>query len=439
VKHKRCALGCTVAVAVMLLGITVHAATLSLTNIRGTWVYPSAGQRILMAGATAFKAITPWANGISIGILISRLLLEDTAGNNAIVRPGSNVPYPDVPGWADPNSPPSSVLKCYQTGGGTPCIATREQACKSTPAWASGYWNYDSALSNDSQCRSTPSPLGVQAGYSPNTVYGWASIFVSCPAGYTAGSGDLCTLSNAPIVKWPADGVPTIEPTASGWQGASRDPDPVTPGLISGPDLVRSGADAYGNPQREVWHNNGDGTITGRQVTQGETSDGTSFVNEKGITIDNSGQVTNVTSTTTNNTTINNYTNPVPGAPIDLELPDDYAREDTLQQIRDKMSDVPAPPAENQYDSKADGIDQVKDTLGTYVSPEGPGSIQGIFPSSGACQQVHWSFLDKSYAFPGEMGCQWFADFKLWFGWALYVMTAIYLYRLASSTVGRIG
>jgi hypothetical protein len=84
-------------------------------------------------------------------------------------------------------------------------------------------------------------------------------------------------------------------------------------------------------------------------------------------------------------------------------------------------------------------VNAIKDTLQNYTSPEGPAGIQGIFPSAGVCQQVHWSFLNKSYAFPGEMGCQWFADFKLWFGWALYVMTAIYLYRLASAAVGRTG
>jgi hypothetical protein len=436
--RKRLALGFILAAAVLGVGVGVsQAGTLTLTKIAGTWVYPTTGQRILMAGAAAFKQLVPWASAISIGLTISRLLLEDPAGNGVIVRPGSDVPYPDVPGWPDPNSPPSSAPICYVSVVGQPCQPTREAACKSTREWATGFWNYDAALSADATCRGTPTPLGVEHGYTAGQVYAWGGHNGgSCPAGYTP-VGDVCELTDAPAAKWPSDGVPTIEPTGSGWQGAQRDPDPITPGLINGPDLVRSGADSYGNPQRETWHNNGDGTITGKQVTQGQTDEGTTYVNEKGITIDSGGNVTTITNTTTNNTTINNYTNSVPAAPIDLELPTDYARENTLQGIKDKLSDVPVPPAENQYIPKVDGINTVKDSLGSYTSPEGPGSIQGIFPGSGSCQQVHWSFLNKSYAFPGEVGCRWFADFKRWFGWALYVMTAIYLYRLASSAVGR--
>lgn len=426
--------------AVLMLGIArvAQAETLNLTNIRGTWVYPSAGTRVLMKGASAFRSIGPWANAIGIGITLARLLLEDTDGNGTNLVPGPNAPYPAPPGWSGPNSPPTAIPL---TGEGTYLGDTDVTSCGTVgsalgaKAWTSRGYQFEihcgAAHPGEvgiNNCTGMPS---CPDGYSP----GLFRRDLTCPVGYTLQSGS-CNLTDPAAAQWPADGVPTVEPTGTGWQAHPRDPDPVTPGLINGPDLVRAGSDEYGNPQRETWHNNGDGTITGKQITQGE-NEGTTNVNEKGLTIGSDGEVTNTWDLTTHNTTINNYGGAVAGGGVNLQLPTDYAREDTLQDIRTKLSDVPAPPSETQYLPKADGINTIKDSLGNYVSPQGPGSIQGIFPSAGACQQVQWSFLNKSYEFPGETGCQWFTDFKSWFGWALYVMAAIYLYRLASATIAR--
>jgi hypothetical protein len=441
VTRKRLACFAFAATLVLVVGMTAQAALIDLTKIRGTYVYPTQGQRILLKGASALKSVGPWASGITLAMTLARLLLEDTNGNGTNMVPGPNAPYPGPDGWPGPNSPPGSIpLSGQGTYLGnidvTSCGTVGSQL--GAKAWTSTGYQYEihCAPANSGE-------VGINncTGMAPSCPGGfYPGLFrkdLTCPAGYTFESGS-CHLSNPASAKWPADGVPTIQPTGPGWEAHPRDPDPVTPGLIQGSDVVRSGSDEYGNPQRETWHNNGDGTITGKQVTQGEAQDGNTNVNEKGITIDSDGRITNITNTTANNTTITNYNNSGGGA-VNLQLPTDYARENTLQDIRTKLSDVPAAPAEDQYKSKADGINQIKDSLQTYTSPEGPGSIQGLFPAGGGCQQVHWAFLNKSYAFPGEVGCQWFTEFKLWFGWALYIMTAVYLYRLASATAGRTG
>lgn len=438
--RKRLAHFSIAAVLVLVVGVAVQAATIDLTRIRGTYVYPTTAQRVLIKGASAFKSIGPWATAISIGLGISRLFLEDPDGNGTNMVPGANAPYPGPEGWPGPDSPPGSIPLA---GQGTALGNTDVTSCGTVgstlgaKAWTTTGYQYEIHCAP-----ANPGEVGINncTGMAPSCPGGfYPGLFqkvLACPDGYTQ-QGASCNLSNPASVKWPSDGVPTIRPTPTGWEPYPRDPDPVAPGLINGPDVVRSGLDEYGNPQQETWHNNGDGTITGKQVTQGEDTNGNTNVNEKGITIDAGGKVTNVTTTTSSNTTINNYNNS--GGSVNLQLPNDYARENTLQDIRTKLSDVPVPPAETQYDSKADGINTIKDTLQTYTSPEGPGSIQGLFPAGSGCQQVHWAFLNRSYAFPGEVGCQWFTDFKLWFGWALYVMTAIYLYRLGTAAVGRAG
>jgi len=101
-------------------------------------------------------------------------------------------------------------------------------------------------------------------------------------------------------------------------------------------------------------------------------------------------------------------------------------------------SGTPDPVPEDQFVSKLDGAwDTFKDSIST---PENVGSGDGAWGdfdpfgwmASSSCQQLSFNFLGHLTTFPGADGCARFEHLKSLLGWALYILTGLSLFEIAT-------
>jgi hypothetical protein len=140
-----------------------------------------------------------------------------------------------------------------------------------------------------------------------------------------------------------------------------------------------------------------------------------------------------------------------------LEIPDDYAKQGTLENVDDSLSDIKEA-ASNIANVIADGLgipgledlgdsfdrDPNNDPLGPIDSlltdigdPDNPlGFLPDLPAYSSNCQNITASFFGRELVFPGDAGCQRLDTMKILIGWFLYMLTA---YSIVSMFLDRAG
>lgn len=454
----------------LVVPVSAHAATYNAaSNLTGRqWFVPAqstgvAGTAIVATAATMLARANPWIAAISLGTPVMQYLLEINGGDRVAIR-ARDAQVPTPPGWtSNPNgipSPPSQSptisTSPYQATPGVKetwyCFGsycsdpqpTAQQACSLlAPAygWPSGALRYDhpsypgqpfcyNASGSPDTGTNIPTVQVCQGGAQtqtcslscPNggTLSGTTCTPApSCSPGYALSQG-YCTIIDPTAVKWPSDGVPTYVPTqdGSGIQPDPRDPDPA-PASPSPSEILNPSAqyhpDPYGNPTlTQITPQPGGGYTIDQRVQTTNNNQTMTTINN--ITINNNGNVVNISSTTVPGSIEQASPAAVPVAQK-IEFPNDYNREATQQQVLQKLDDIKtgagAADAPN-YDvaAKAQAMnDAVKEKIdaipGEYAADKGSWFSWVWTPPIGQCepwnstihgQSVSWNicpYVDK--------------------------------------------
>ncbi len=313
---------------------------------------------VSVSAMAALRVIAPWLGAISTGMTMYEI--AKNSGN--LPAPQSwqfnlwarNTIFPGYPaGWPDSEHPPTnSVAPTNMYEGSYYCVgqayvfptADAAAACEAHGAqaagsrvgcgWAAGAGGFQYGWTGGGSC--------VGGG---TWVYGPQPV---CPRGYTL-SGSVCNLTDPSLVQWPSDGVPTYRPSSSGttFEAHPRDPDAAPNAGADGFRLIT--LDPFGNPIQEDW-------LPNNTVSLGP---GVTFKQSAQISTDMQTQTTQRTVTADRNATITEVSSQTYNAPISavnsgiapsaaaitvnvppLNLPTDYARENTLQSTNTKLDTV---------------------------------------------------------------------------------------------------
>lgn len=339
--------------------------------------------------------------GIAIGLAVGYILEQGQNGMDYLrQQAGANAEgeLPTPNGWEHPEQPPAN---------GQPTTEYREEfndliyypdiqdACE----YHAG--QYGAAVGNpDTECIDswiTPTP-GYRFRTCPTNstncnefTYNSATR-TTCEAGYSLnGSNGNCDLTDPEIVQWQPDNVPTVSMSGGQLTPHPRDPDSAS---LTSPtsNISVTGTNEDGEPVRIDYTARPDGGLDIRVITQFNAPDGTTAVNDYRTTTNENGIVQNVVNLNTFNTSIADYAGPIPGpstgaAPVEIaiDLPEDYARENTLQDIRNKLTvteTLQAPVLE-------EGVPTISESFSNFWTAIAAAPLVSAFtvsfPSGGAC------------------------------------------------------
>lgn len=423
----------------VLFPITASAATYNAaSNLTGRqWAVPGvgtgvAGNAIVATAATMLGRANPWIAAISLGTPVMQYLLEKNGGDRLAIR-AKDAPVPTPPGWT-PNtsgipSPPATsapipgstynassaprgqqlMYEQIDSSGQNKAWATQSEACAAMESRDPGYFGFYADPNDVTRClASKNAPFGGwgQGMYRSMTcsasgeVLGQGCTDYSCPTGGTlsgtscvvaascksgyAMSQGYCTITDPWSVKWPADGIGTLQPKmdGSGFEPDPRDPDPA-PDQGTSNEIHNPGRDyrqdQFGNPtSTSIEPQSGGGYKIDQRVQTTNNNQTTTTINN--ITINNAGSVTSISSTT------------VPG-PIDaasptatpaaqkIEFPTDYNRENTQLAVKSKLDEIQAGTGaanapdyqvdQKKADMNQEVIDKADAIPGQYASDKG--------------------------------------------------------------------
>jgi hypothetical protein len=327
---------------------------------------------------------------------------------------------PAVPGWADPTVPPSSSSFWYTAGGYL--RSSPELACQAWSAANPQYGVYTgtavgAGLNGD--CLTDIWPNGAIA-YN-----------ATCPSGYVF-SGGGCMLSNANDARWPNDFIPMYYDDGDGiWKPYPRDPD--TGGPLPPATLPSYDEDEYGNKNKTTVTPQSDGGTKTTQLTEGTNSQtGRTEVSKHEVTTNSAGDVINYTYQVFENTTLEQVSNTTQVGTI--ELPNDYAREQTLQQVRDSLQVTPQSIPSNLEDSLVSPLESIQSEIENLSSdyPTNPAPQITVPPyweyATGTCYPASWDVGRF-----GEVSLEKFCDIyddhvRGVLDWMIAVWGVIYLY-----------
>ena len=212
------------------------------------------------------------------------------------------LPNTAAAGWTNPDTPPSTapISTCWREAGGGTCFGSWQEAVGNSCS-RRGYqvrWDWIPPSVWSARLK-TESPYNGNVAdvfcYDPNNNPQTQNMFgsteekvVTCPAGYSA-SGGNCSVSTPADVKWPSDGVCTIERNAgNSFRDAPRDSDCTV--------STGNAADTLPNPVQRT----GTGATTGWSPPQtpnanpgGATGSGPGTSSVK-LNSDGTGQVTDI-------------------------------------------------------------------------------------------------------------------------------------------------
>lgn len=345
--------------AVVLLPIfciqPAYAITINTAQINGKYYgltgalnNPAVGVAVDMGTALITKA-NPWITGIGLGFSIYKIAEELFPGQVVAFRPG--LVSESVPSWPN-NQPPSSYAATAPNDGYQYLIQYESTSVPrlSTP---------EAALLDYYSRRSTPCSAGTKSTAIPaawiNTVAtaggcssaqlplsSWAAP-LTCQSGYTL-SGSTCNLTNASLVKYPSDGIPTyISDGAGHFIPDPRDPDIPSSslsGLNGQPSVTQS---TGGGQQTSTTSVGSDGSISHSTTNNYyDSTDNQYHSYTQNTTINNSGAVTGFSTTNNIVQAQNGQYTPVTPSAQNINFPTDYNREATQQQIKAQGDDVAA-------------------------------------------------------------------------------------------------
>jgi len=265
----------------------------------------------------------------------------------------------------------------------------------------------------------------------------------TCQDGYGVNAQSRCAPITSEKQHWPVDGQPTIRPSSNGgWENHPSEADTLSGLSNTNPTVNINGLDANGNPTLHTITANPDGSVTVNIKTEIPNSSGSKDVDNLSFTTNQFGDVTSVSNNVYNNTTINQVspvpaTNPQNPQPVDLKLPSDYAREQTLQSVDTKLNVDTT--ASTQVDTAtANAISHLKSSPSDFgVGPfdpnvnaiPAPRSVYSALPDGGGCTDpvVHFGFHNQSIPF-----CQNYANWRPVLTFAFWIITIVYCYRRVS-------
>ncbi len=384
------------AVAGVVYPVSASAATYNAaSNLSGrSWYVPAqglgiAGNAVVASAATIAARANPWIAALTLGTPIMQHLLEMKQGGNIAIR-AKDAPFATPNGWTTDALGPLPPVSIQMVPAWQVCGASCTGYSYGTALAACKVRGADQTLGS---CTATQN--GSCSAYNCNgSGGGYAYLGAGCPDGYSASSG-ACALNNRDSVKWPADGIPTLQPNSSGTglEASPRDPDP----LPSNPTITEIqnpsnnyAPDEFGQPSSiSITPQSGGGYKVDQRVQTTVNNQTTTTINN--YTVNNAGTVINVSTTT------------VPG-PIELasptatpvgssgsptiNFPTDYNREATQQQAVQKLEDL------KQGTGSADAPNYQQDTNDKKAS-------------------MNQELKDKAEAIPG----QYTADKGNWFSW----------------------
>lgn len=391
-------MACTWAILSIIVPVTAHAAIYNAASkLTGNqWYIPAtgtgiAGNAVVATAATMLARANPWVAAITLGTPVMRWLLEKKTGGNVEVAPRDI--KQEIPGWVN-GSPPSTTPA---TSGYTATIngsnyvnTTALGACQAAAANPTASCGGETCLNvfantGGGNCR------GYNSG---GSVFIFSSLYgpdLVCPAGYTL-SGSNCNLTNESLVMWPSDGKATYVPTASGTtlEKHPRDPDPLPASPTIAEILNPSkdyAPDVFGNPTSTTITPSANGFSIEQRVQT--TKDNQTATTINNVTINNAGQVTNVSSTTVPGEIALASPTAIPvSSGGTIQFPTDYNREATQQQAVQKLEDI------KQGTGAADAPNYQQDTNDKKSA-------------------MNQEIKDKAEAIPG----QYAGDKASWFSW----------------------
>ena len=394
-------------------------ATLHIPTAQADLNQGDAGAAAVGAGASgmlfalAGGAAVVGTGGIALAVFGFALLLnhengaQSTKQNSPIsIHLNPNTPLVTPPGWTPPVPPAtqptapttSSTTSIYQVAGQT--FTTGIQACTSTyNSWCSNT-GCNSPVYTDTN--STTGMCTAKRNDDGSTKTTTVNKLLSCPTGYSL-SGSTCNLTNSAAVTKPKKDKMEIKRT-----GNSFEVDPQ----INPADIIQSDKLEVTPTKVTVKHTNGskseitintDGTSTLKITEVNNTNNTTNVYNTNFSAPDSSGNVQSTGSTTNTfngtgtatSTTPN--TTPSTGTTPSLELPTDYNRESTQQEIKDLLKcddcELPADVSEADQQKINDEIkkstDMLNDIEGDYAGFKNLGWSNWVptFPT-GQCSPI---------------------------------------------------
>jgi len=436
----------------LAIPVTAHAATYNAaSNLTGRqWTVPAqgtgvAGSAIVATAASMLGRANPWVAAITLGTPVMQYLLEKNGGDRVAIR-ARDAPVATPAGWtANPSgipSPPQTAAalpgtsyqatpqgrtwKRYSTDPSPTNFATKAaQLCEVSRAANLPNWTVTGILTAEP---ATATVVDVVASVSRNSdglndVLGCGQLWsvgtayvcpnggtlngttcnldATCPTGYALSQG-YCTIIDPTAVKWPADGVPTYVPTldGTGLQADPRDPDAIpqtpSPAEILNPSQQYH-TDPYGNPtSTTITPQSGGGYKIDQRVQTTNNNQTTTTINN--LTINNLGNVTNISSTTVPGS-IEQASPAATPAAQKIEFPNDYNRENTQLAVKSKLDEIQAGTGaadSPNYDvagkaqSMNDAVNEKLDALpGQYAADKGTWFSWVWTPQIGVCEPWH--------------------------------------------------
>lgn len=349
-----------------------------------TWLVPMqgtvfAGSRIGAYAAVTLGRLNPWVNAAALGLGVGKMVLELKDGSTASLR-ADHAPVPAPPGWTDNPAAPWSPIppptadqsgsvetqpasapdvtpvrwKGYSLAGCnsytcTSCQHAGETLLSRTTGFStcrdigSGYWSADFVSPSNNTVVFPTCPSGSHAGTGAHycvsdtanscpagwTLSGTNCTRPACPAGYSW-NGTACALSDQNQVKFPPDGEQDFKISNNQIvpDPRSSDPTTITPSDIQNPGYTIFN-DPYGNPIMHGFTPLSDGGFRFDQSVQ-LTNNGQTQTTQNSMTLNGTGNITNIQSTTYNGPITN--TAGTPAVPS-LQIPNDYNKEVTQQKI----------------------------------------------------------------------------------------------------------
>lgn len=228
----------------------------------------------------------------------------------------------------------------------------------------------------------------------------------------------------------------------------ATDPDCAadTGSTISGDTITQRGIDTNGNPVSISTKVNPDGgttTTVSTQTTQSTPSGSSTSVETTNITTNSTGNITNYNSTVTNNSSITNVdgtiVNNAPQVPLNVQLPSDYARENTLGDVKTNTKNIEDTLKGQGVDTSAinrvptDQLDDVYTNFNSQIlaklsSPVGnPFSFNFGLPISGFCTPISWTLRGEGGSW--DYCPVWDAYARPTLAFFFYALTAFFIYN----------
>ena len=304
--NKRLAIG----FLVFLLTVGTASAVIIDQAKFGPLVISKIGGQIVQATFTnAFRgSLLPIVGGaLIINDIVKILRNTDLAAKAYQLIPGKDNTPPIPQGWTDINTRPPTTgaqIEYYQN---TPeGIKTGFTIQSMASAYCAAYGQTFANINQNGHfsCSAAPSYYIVPATR------------LACPAGYSL-SGSTCNLTDASLVKWPPDGIPTVVTDPGGtFKNHPSDPDVSTEPGIDSSTLSRSGTDSNNNPIQESYKATSDGGVDHERRLQTKNAAGNDVVEYEKIHYDSYGRVTSQSTGSQPGTLDNqNPSQPLPTAP----------------------------------------------------------------------------------------------------------------------------